>query len=190
MKEISIASILGVLLVSMMLFSGCTSSGEESAGESQVQDQSQNQETQQQTPPQNEGLPDRGRSQNRSGPGQGPPEGRMTMPSEMIDSCAGKNENESCQYTRDQETVTGTCRTMREGQMVCFSGDMEQMRNRTRIMSEDSSACDGKGVGDQCNLSMGERVIEGSCINMDDKIVCMPANRTGFQRPGPITGQL
>ncbi|MBN2250585.1 MAG: hypothetical protein JW724_00740 [Candidatus Altiarchaeota archaeon] len=155
LKKIFGMGFLCLSLASLILLAGCANT-EESSGEPQVQD---TQQTQQQAPP--------GRQRN--------------MPSEAMDSCAGKSEGDACKYLGDGETVTGTCRILMGGQMMCVSGNMEQMGNRTRMQVGGQSACEGKAKGDSCSLSMGGRSIEGSCINRDGEVICMP-DGGGFQR--------
>jgi hypothetical protein len=46
----------------------------------------------------------------------------QAMRQEMMAACADKSAGTACSFSREGQAVTGTCRPMRQGQLVCHAG--------------------------------------------------------------------
>ena len=58
--------------------------------------------------------------------GSSPEGGRSqwrAMLRERITACAEKSDGTACSFSREGQTVSGTCRTTRRGQLVCRTGE-------------------------------------------------------------------
>ena len=45
--------------------------------------------------------------------------GATASPKEAVDACSGKNEGDTCDFTKDNNKVSGTCQKDQEGKMAC-----------------------------------------------------------------------
>ena len=158
--------LISILLVSTIFFTGCMDQGSGDTSEDTSKDTNTYQETKNQE------------RQTLQG-------GWETPTDESINACSGKTEGSSCQFNLNQETITGTCRNMASGQMVCSSDRMRQGPggNRTGFMVEAIEACSGKLEGEVCTFKINERIIEGTCTSRMNQTSCTPNNGGNSQRP-------
>jgi len=107
-------------------------------------------------------------------PGQGgtangatPPAGPSGQPGQRgfggfsqaaADACAGKAENDTCEFTLNGTTINGNCGSRRTGQLTCLPARMNQ-----RPPQEMVDACTGKSANDSCEFTLNGTVVNGNC---------------------------
>jgi hypothetical protein len=168
-------SLLGV----SMLFAGCTSSNdsnEQAPTQDMVQAPTGLDQQQEDTVPQ-------GNGQQR---GRGAGGLRGDMGAQFIEACSGKAAGDACTLTFRNQSVDGSC-SDRSGNMTCTPNNSSLMQGPLvgqggQMRGGSIQACNGKSVGDICQITMRNQTVDGTCASRNGNVTCTPNNGGPGQR--------
>ena len=87
-------------------------------------------------------------------------------------ACADKTAGTPCSFSREGQAVSGICRPMRRGRMVCLTATQQEMM----------AACADKSAGAPCSFSREGQAVNGTCRAMPrGQMVCRAGNGAGSQ---------
>ena len=162
-----------------LLFAGCTSSNgsnDQSPGTQDTVQVPAGQDQQlQDTVPQDNGQ--------RAGRGTGGQRGGMGA--QFVEACSGKAAGDACTLNFRNQSVDGTCGD-RNGNMTCAPNNASLMQGPGgqggQMRGASIQACNGKSVGDICQITMRNQTVDGTCASRNGNVTCTPNNGGPGQR--------
>ena len=103
------------------------------------------------------------RAQTYGSPSSGGRSQWQAMRQEMMGACADKTAGTTCSFSHEGQPVSGTCRAMRRGKLVCLTATQQEMM----------AACADKSAGTACSFSREGQAVSGTCrATRQGQLVC------------------